>query len=661
MKSTMFKEYTKKLFKCSDPDEVWSLMSNRIFPNSNYTLFGDKKLEIRKNSVAFRNINVELGEMELAYRTVLYLMLDGEMGDAPKNSGCYHKADKLKTVIKEMQDTCNISILSDINHESIDTYILNQREKVLNERSIYKKLYLLFQWHKYNYLLPHFLRLPYNLFEVSIEWKDLVKASKQEHLDYLNGIGYSKEPYPLNQLAIIVIEALEYIEKYADDCIIAGRIYNEAKSQELSQTSTGRYYIKVFRSIKHKFKEPQLKNTQEYALSLNNERWITNKKVVKPMTACIDSVHKLQTVCIIIILMITAMRKGELEVMNRYPKVKKTMHHELDGSFELERLIYKTAETEIGESHTIAVPFIVVRAFDLLSQISEISDGKQEGTINLMSLNIDKEVNGHDRIRYLIIKFCDSLDVLPPTPHQFRHAMAFLVTFLNDDIGIELAMTLLGHKSIEMTKAYMGHYKQIILKAFGVMYDENKQMQEALTELQAEQSLVGLEKIIRVVEDEEPMAGPIAKRLLQGFEFSGSVTDDAKAYFAKSQRLLLERGMLAIVEHPTHFCVRDLTKSEQMPCQIGLSLEDFTNAPVISAQCQTNCGCRLYTEPKVEYMKELAVEMEDTYPNDISELLKGNRYYIANSSEQHYANVIDEFESIKQDKNTVQNKLSKEL
>lgn len=645
----MIEDYTESLMKCSCPDEVWALMNDKIYPSSNRSLFAEEHLAIRKNIVRFQDVTPPPGVMGLAYRTVLYLILDGEMGNAPKNGGCLNKAYMLERTIRQINDIQKILIPADINSDIIDTYIREERKKGTTERSIHKKVYSLFQWKEYEYMLPHFLRLRYDLFELSTEWENLVEASSNELRDYLNGIGGSKEPYPLEQFSSIVTEAIEYMEIYADDCIFAANMYNEACEQNLPSTSTGHYMSKSFRIAKYNFVEPQLEKTQEYALSLKNHGWVANSKVAAPIKSCLDSIHRLQAACIIIILMLTAMRKGELETMLRYPETKKTLHHELDGSFELERQIYKTAETEEGESHDIAVPLIVVRAFYLLSYISEISDGKKEGIINLMSINYTTESNSDYRINYLINAFCDYIDVLPPTPHQFRHAMAFLISFLNDDIGIELAMTLLGHKSMEMTKKYMGHYKQIILNTFDVMFNENEQMGEALAEFQKEQSSSGLEKIIQTIEKEEPMVGPIAKRLLQGFDFAGSVTDEGKVFFAKSQRLLLERGMLAVVEHPTHFCVRDLTDSSQMPCQIGLNYEDFINAPVISAQCQISCGCRLYTEPQVEYIKELALEMEDAYPDDLVDLLKGNRYYMANSAEQHYANVIDDLESIKQE------------
>lgn len=644
-------DYTEQLKKCAHADEVWALMRGKIYPNSNNSAFEDEILYIRRSAVRFDAVKPPSGSIGLAYRTVLYLLLDGEMGDAPTNGGNIRSANLLELILRELKSHGNFDTPLQLTGEMLDTYILGQREIGNSEQAIHKKLMHLEKWAAYKHLLPFFLQLPHDLFGSSQYWKSVIKGSSKEKSDYQRGLGSSKEPYPLNQWTMIINEAIDYIESYAQDCLIAAQFYKNSKVQNLNKTSFSTYLTKLFRATEHRFIEPSLARVQRHALALPNNTWEpmpASKKA--PARSCYLAVRKLQAASVIVILILTAMRKGELEVMMRYPKTKKTTHHELDGSIKLERLIFKTAETDRGELHPIAVPPIVIHTFDLLSRISEINDGKREGPINLMALSSGVETNNPNRISQLIEIFCDDLGITSPSPHQFRHVMAFLVAFLNDDIGIELAMTLLGHKSTEMTKKYMGHYKQVILKTFGEMFDESDRIRESVAEIQSEHSLQALDKIIAAVENNEPLAGPVTKRLLQGVEFTGSFTNEGKVFFVKSQRLLLERGMLAIVEHPTHFCVRDLTDPAPMPCHIGLVADDFINIPVVSAQCQTNCGCRLYTEPQVEEMKRLSLEMEEHYPDDLIELIKSNRYYIANSFKQTYSNVIKEFEQKKQQK-----------
>lgn len=643
-------DYIKRLNKCAHEDEVWALMQSNIYPDSDHSAFGDEIIYIRKNALTFAPITPSSGLMGLAYRTVLYLRLDGELGREPINGGNYRVATNFERTIRELQEYGSLDVPSQLTGQMVDAYIVAQRKSGNTDGTIRTKLLHFEKWIAYKHLFPFFLQLPYDLFASSREWISVLEGNSKELSDYHKGLGGSKEPYPLDQWATIITEAIDYIERYSEDCLMAVQLYKDFEAQNLNNTALRNYATKHFRTTIYSFSEPALAMVQHHALTLKNNTWksMSKNKRQGPIETCLSAAHKLQAACVIIVLILTAMRKGELDVMMRYPKTKKTAHHELDGSIKLERLIYKTAETDRGELHPIAVPPIVIHAFDLLSRISEINDGKREGAINLMALHHGKKINHHSRINNLIQYFCDDLGITPPSPHQFRHALAFLVAFLNDEIGIELAMTLLGHKSIEMTRKYMGHYKQVILKTFGEMFDENDQIRKAVAELQSEQSSKALEKIIAAVENDEPLAGPITKRLLQGVEFAGSFTNEGKVFFAKSQRLLLERGMLAIVEHPTHFCVRDLTDPTQMPCHIGLVADDFINVPIVSAQCQINCGCRLYSEPKVEEIKRLSLEMEEHYPDDLIELIKGNRFYIANSFEQTYSNIIKEFEQKKQ-------------
>jgi len=643
-------DYTEQLKKCAHEDEVWALMQGRIYSNSDNSAFADETLYLRRNSLSFVPVASTLDFMGLVYRVILYLRLDGEMGNAPTNGGNCGTARHFERTIRELKEYGIFEAPSQLTGQMFDEYIVAQRKSDNTESTIRAKLSHFEKWDSYKHLLPFFLQLPHDLITSSSEWNSVLEGSRKERLDYKNGLGGSKKPYPLDQWAIIITEAIDYIENYSEDCLLAAQIYKDANAQNLSGWAKTTCITKLFRTTNHRFSEPRLAMVQNHALSLPNNRWETmpKNKGKGPTATCLNAVHKLQAACVIIVLILTAMRKGELEVMMRYPKTKKTAHYELDGSLKLERLIYKTADTDKGELHPIAVPPIVTHAFDLLSRISEISDSRQEGPINLMTLHHGKDINNVGRIASLIQDFCDDLDIHMPSPHQFRHALAFLIAFLNDDIGIELAMTLLGHKSTEMTRKYMGHYKQVILETFSEMFDENDQICKSVADMQTEQSSQALEKIIVAVENDEPLVGPIAKRLLRGVEFAGSITNEGKVFFAKSQRLLLERGMLAIVEHTTHFCVRDLTDPAPMPCHIGLVTDDFINVPVVSAQCQTNCGCRLYTEPQVEEIKLLSLEMEEHYPDDLVELVKGNRFYIANSFEQTYSNVIKEFDQKKQ-------------
>jgi hypothetical protein len=647
----------KKLRSCINIDEVRELMRDKIYPNSDNSKFFDDFLVIRKSSTRYattkapKNLTLAYQQestIDLAYRLLLYLRLDGRISKAPINGGCFDAAIYLKRVLRELAIYGEFNSPNKITSKMIDDYIKAQREKGNHSSTILTKIRYLERWHQYAYLFPTFLRLSDDLFLQSKEHKGLKAITKKENRLYLLGLGGTKEPYPLNQWAILMNAAIDYIEIYAEDCIQALKLYKDTKKSVKSTKGRTNHITKTLRNRDYQFREPLLKQIQEHAFTLPNNVWssMNLEKRLGPVQVCEKSISKLQGASIIVVLMLTAMRRGEFDACYRYPKITKGAHHELDGSLNLERLIYKTASSNQGELHTIAVPPIVVKAYDYLSKISELMDGEKEGVLNLSSIGNEHKLGSENRINHLIENFCEDVEVAyAPTPHQFRHALAFLVAFLNDDIGIELAMTLLGHKSTEMTKKYMGHYKKIILETYGVMFDENEQMQEVLGELQSEENQKSAEKLIASIEKDEPTMGPIAKRLLAGYEFAGSVTEEGKVFFTKSIRTLIQRGMVAVVEHATHFCVRDKTKSEQLPCQIGITSDDFSNIPVVATQCQTSCGCRLYTEPQAKQLQKTSKELQENYPDDLVSILNDNTYYSASSStDPHINKMLEEYE-----------------
>jgi len=581
----------------------------------------------------------------LAYRSVLFLKLDGEMGDVPLNGGVSGYASLLKLVIRELQEVEDFNDPSFITGELLDNFIEKQRAKGHRARTIHGKLRRLEEWLQYNHTLPFFFRLNETLFEDSSLYQQLLVDAQKELSDYQMGMGGSRALYPLQHLKLILTEAIDYIENYAEDCLLAARLYKDTKERfsDRSHSMVVSSITEFFRSKEYRFTEPLLEMMQDHALSLKNTEWESNPKIrgIGPVNSLTFTVKKIQAACTIVTLMLTAMRRGEFDTLQRYPKVTKSSHHELDGSLVLERIVHKTAKTDSGEPLQMPVPTIVVKAVGILSQISEINDGKKDGVLNLSDLSFSLENNGLMRIRKLIVDFCEELGIDAPTPHQLRHAMAFIVSYLNDAEGMELAMMMLGHKSTEMTKKYLGHFKHIVMESFEEMFETNKFLQQALIEFQEEQSAAGLEKIITEITNEQALVGPVVKRFTQ---FSGSMTDEAKAFFIKTHRLLLERGMLAIVQHPTHLCVRDLTDSSQMSCQLGFNREDFAGAPVMPSQCDAKCGCRLYTQQNVEALKEQAKEMKEAYPEDIRQRLSQNTYFTSSSISDTYSSVISEYE-----------------
>lgn len=641
----MLDTYLDQLPLCASPEEVWHLMSGREFPNSDGTKFEDEILYLQISARRFQSVVPPEELIGLAYRTMLYLKLEGVFGKIITGSGVYTVGSKLERVIRELSTYGKIEVPSDISSMMLDKHIEAESNRGKNVTSTYAELYNLEQWAQHSHRVPFFLRLNENLFDDSLAWKELVHKKSIQNRNYYNGIGGTSEPYPLDQLTTIVGEAIDYIDEFSEDCLIAAHMYKEIKVLNFTDNANKMRACKHLRSNKHRYKEPFMKLVQVHALKLKSNNWraIPHKVGYGPFRAAQHAIRKLQGACLIIVLMLTAMRKGELNTLERYPEIEKMSHHELDGSVELARIIHKTSLSKNGEPLKMPVPNIVLKAVYLLSELSEINDGERKGYLNFSTFIQERNDHHEGRVNVLIHEFCDGLQIDAPTSHQFRHAMAFIVAYMNDAHGIELAMTMLGHKSIEMTKKYLGQYKLLVQKTFDAMYEENEAIREVYEELKERMDADALEKIITEIEQGNPMVGPVVRRISQ---FSGSLTNDAKVFFSKSLRLVVEKGMFAVTQFPTHFCIKDLTDPAQMACQIGLNREDYIGAPVVPSQCEPKCGHRLYTGENIGMLKELTDEVEEAYPDELRERLSQCTYFDAESFTSPFTQYIEEYEEI---------------
>lgn len=638
-------DYLEKLPTCASEEEVWELFKSQVFPNSNESLFNSGEITLKVSEIKYSPIIPPSETIGLAYRTVLFLKLNGVFGKIITGGGCYTIGGALLRVLNSFLSYKKFNSPLEITSNMIDRFILEGQEKGNSVFSTYRDLFQIEHWLNNNARLPYFLRLTTDLLSQSKLWGELKESKDKEFLEYTQDIGGSNPIYPLNQLKIIVNEAIEYIDNYSDDCVDAARIYKQVKNLQMSSEGTRNRITKILFNQEHLFTEPNLKMIQEHIKASRKTYWtkMEGGLVYGPLVCIVESIRKLQGACSIIILMLTAMRRGEFNTLKRYPDISPSEHNEIDNSFQLSYIIYKTAFTEAGDESTVPVPQYVVKSIYLLSVLSELKDDEKIGYINLSSFSkVDSKHNDY-RVNSVIFSFCNELEIEPPNIHQFRHAMAFIVAYMNDAHGIELAMTLLGHKSIEMTKKYLGHYKQIVQNNFDIMYEENDTMREVYLALKETLDKEALENVIEQIELESPMVGPIIKRIPQ---FSGSLTQEAKIFFSKSLRLVVEKGIFAVTQFPTHFCIKDLTDSTQMACQIGLNLDDYKGAPILPLQCEPKCGCRLYTGANIEILKELTDEVEEAYPDELRERLQQNTYFDAESFKDPYKQYIHEHEII---------------
>lgn len=636
----------KNLSKCVTVEEVWQLMEGQIYANSNNSKFEDSVIELLDSRRKFKKIELPKNKIGLAMRLILFLRLKGYLRKAPVGGGAVHYAKLLKNTIGDL-----LKIKYVVNPKEVSTNMLDelieQYSTSLELQSVSNKIYRMKEWHTLNELLPYFLRLNDNLFDESKEYPLLLEKQNGANTDN-RLIGGTREPYPLDKVKVIVAEAIGYIEKYSDDCVLAARLYKKFehnrgdKSATVSTTMATKYML----SGEHVFNEPSLKKIQDYCKTLKRKSYKSNpnRRGESPKGAMSNAATKLQEASIIIVLAMTAMRSQELDLLERYPKINKSEHSDLDESFNLTRIVYKTASCAKGKHLTMPIPEIAAKALDNLSVLSEINDGHKKGILNLSSITQSKDDNAQGRITDAIRSFCKKIDIdNPPSPHQFRHTMSFLVAHLNDKDGMELAMLMLGHSSIEMTKRYMGHFNELVKKALKYMGESNPLISDALLDLQHNESFDILENvIIPNIEQNHPMVGPIAKRITQ---FTGNITDDMKKLFRKTMHIMIETGKLAIIQTPTNLCLHDLTDPNKMACQRGISKESFIGAPIFPTACEgPSCGYSLFTVQNVEALREQSKLLLSQYPEELRERLSKNTYYVDDGLQNQYVNIIKEYD-----------------
>jgi len=630
----MKSNYLDKLKSCASPEEVYKTMNGMSYPGSSGSRFEDQYILLPNATNGFFKMVPPAGIVGLALRTILFLKLSGDMGKIPLRSGKSSYARDLFTTIYEMGELVDISKPDDITNFSLDIYIESHINKGNDSATIMDKMRKLQDWSLCSDFLPYFLRLNKIYFSESEKYKLLEETFKKEK-NSKRRIGSVNPPYPLSKLKKIVSQAIYYIENYGEDSMVAAKIYSDSCKDGATAMVARRKAVESYRSSSHVFKKPALRDMNKHCLKLESNSYQPMPALDKktgPLMDLVKSVRELQESCVIVILMVTAMRKQELALLERYPEVDKTEYHDLDESYSLTRIVYKTSATEDGEGLTMPIPLIAAKAIRLLSELSEIMDGKKTGPLNLSDITFDVENISSPRINKLINHFCKRIDIdEPPTPHQFRHAMAFSVAHMNDKNGLELARLFLGHKSIEMTLRYLGHF--------------NTMVKQAVQEFRENESMGLLDVIVEQIENDIPMVGPVAKRMMQGNMFVGNITDEFKDTLTRSLRILVETKRLAIIQTPTNLCFHDLAKPDQMLCQRGFSITDFTGIDVVPSACEGSaCGCSLYTKQHVEALKKQKKILLKEYPEELRERLLWMTRYANDGLQNHDTKIIDEYE-----------------
>lgn len=562
----------------------------------------DAILYFRDSTKKITTLEVNLSkEFNLIYRALLYLKFNGKLGFEPINSGLLTYAIELRLVFLEFE-SIGFYKISDINSKSFDLFldslIKKNKPPTVNSKIAKIKEWVLFA----NKYLPDFLQLE----KTVLEHSKLIHSFTSSYGDYLAAydVGSYRALSDLGSIKNILKSSFSFYKNYKDEIIEVAKYWKEIRVLGKSKRNSKLFdYFKESDAIyKYHFFEKLSINCKKQKLKyivINKELKTKKLSVKNSHETIIQAISLLESVCVIIILMFTGMRASELVMMNRFPRI------ERDEQLNLKRMIYKTSATENGEELNIPIPSIVGDVINILSLISKAKDGSNEGKLVISSARSTADKTGTYRIRTLIKNFCEDLGMEGfPSPHQFRHAMAFFLAYDNKKDGIELAKEFLGHSSTAMTLKYLGHY--------------NKFFKEAISEMQQEESKEMVKLLVDDIKDGKKLYGAQGERIMQNITFKGSYADTAADLLDKSLNGLIAKGKVVIIQSSVCMCIHDLTKEEEMACQRGLSIKTFVGEGPQPSRCEGgNCPNAVFREDNIN-----ALQREDIDPELYGRLMQ---------------------------------------
>ncbi len=641
-------DFLSQVKTCVTVKQIHDLASKLdiIFPQSNNSHFNDGELRFVDPVKQFKSYKLPKNTSGLAGKMVLYLKLMGLLGNKPYRSGAGKICLSFIKIFKLLDKTDP----HNIDMETVDFSIQKLIDKGLMPTSIKRDFILLEHWMIASEYLPHFLQI--NPHALNGKYAEICSSVK----DYYKNMNYledSREPYPLHLLKIILSKSIHLVENYINDAYELIKHRDIFKDSSLTAAKRTRATLQYFKSSEYIFSEPRLKHVQDYMRSTTQDLW--KIKTIPGSAGGIKTIDnfmsEMQGATLTILLFFTAARSQEIHLLNRFPKTIKTEHHDLDESYNMTRIVYKTER--YGKKVNMPIPKLGLDCVEFLSRKSEAIDGKKTGSLNLSGFAYIADRQSGNNSVYDIIK-AYSKGILKEeerhlTPHDLRRAMAFLIGQLNDRNGLELAMMMLAHKSDKMAMTYQNHNKVLVMNALSHIASSSEDLKSALEEYQSEDSeRIWNEVIVPKLEEKEPMYGPIAKRLFKNVVFTGHINDDFKSAVNNVTNYGLEmirQGRMAVIQTPICLCIHDLTQPEKMQCQRGIKADDFVIAPVMPTACVGSiCGNSLYTSQNVEALKSQADALTEQVPDDLKERLSEWLFYVGDGMEDPRQKIIDEYD-----------------
>lgn len=654
--------YLDELKECVSVEGVIDVMRDKTFQDSDQSSFLAPSIIFKAKRHDFKDEVINLpvdGSLAIGLRLVAYMKLDGKIGEVPVSGGAAELLARIRAMHNSFQEYAQendyeFGEISLLTSEFLTGWILWKKDqesvkahtdkvKWSSVNAILRGLKL---WMNVNSLMPYPLRLPNELFINSNGFKKMVAGSKKERVCYEEE-GGDEPPYPLELMKAVVSHALDYIYDYTDEILPLAKAYIKILKSGIKYSD--KKALLLLREHKILFMEPVLASTQRHCRrkKARNNGWSINPELpgVGPSGAIRQALETLQTSCIIVVLLLTAMRKGELHSLYRFPYEKEEAPFLVDEAMKLCRMVYKTSKCKEGEHLEMPVPPIVVQALGILSELSALIDGKQDGMLLFKSVRYLDSRETDARINNLLASFCDRFDIpYPPHPHSFRHAMAFILSYFNDSNGTELAMRFLGHKSIAMTRQYLKHYRLLLAKAKGIMIESNTNFKEANEEYELEASVVHAKTIQENLEENKKIYGGLVNR------FGGTIHGSAKTIFTRGMVEMAKDRQVIILRAPTNMCVRFVGDGIERGCQMGLTDETLVSSltidedEVIPARCVgSTCGCSVYLESDLAALADSSDSSLSEFPEEIQQRLSKNTLFIADRVESSNAKMLRQY------------------
>lgn len=611
----MHKEHIEELSRCFTCKDVEMVFKKAAFPNRGKSNFFDDSIALVDSGNMITNLAVKVdGFGGLLFRLIVFLKFSGALGKIPANAGETSYFNQLQTLFFDLSVIKHISKIEDFDSELMDKYILMQFEKGNKARTTMIKINSMLEitYYEDDLKLPYFLRLSELRLKDSVEYEKLNKLSLIENRKSVM-MTSAKEPYPMEQLKVLLGHSIEYTEKYSEEILEVSKLYVSTKEdyQYAKYSKTYDYFKETdlcFSEIRLKELHQKIKKSDTKYMHDGEKNRGRDSDIGKSREVLKDVIQELEIACISIALMMTGMRVGELCTLDRNLKIREDEH------YSLERIVYKTANSEHGESLEMPIPKICKKALEVLSELSFIKDSKENSSLILSSIS-ETEVKPirTSRVNQLLIAYCKKLglkDIIGP--HQFRHSMAFLIVHINEGEGLELARMFLGHTSIVMTLQYMGNY--------------NNQIKDAVQELQKEESEQLVESIVEQIQNNKKLFGENGKRLMPSNSFVGRQVDEFVKLMREGLTSLIEEEKLAIIQTPVSLCFHDLSKPEDLACQRGFDIYEIASSGPAPSRCKgANCANALFFESHVEKLKnEMYAEVDPL----LKERLERNTYFM---------------------------------